>query len=683
MFIAVQTVKNKNNTYKYVKLYESSRSPDTGKVVTKVIKNYGRLDKLEKERPGFYEELKAKYETESEAARQEEVRDTLNCIDINTQKYSFMTEGQNYANTLHYGQYVLRQIWKDLLKLPQTFNYIEQVKGECNFDLNAVISMLAFKKAMGPSSILNTFKNKSKFLGAPLEDVCLKHFYQALDVLESNRELIFKRVNASVSEKYGEDRFSLLFYDVTNSYFETSMTDEEKGLEQDDYLENLIAMIEAHIDEGLLSSECLTPEGAPNLDVIPEEFWDDVADKKIKYLRQRGPSKEHRFDLPLISIVLVIDRYGIPVEFQVFPGNKSEFKSMRPVIESLQSKYSISDAFVVADRGLNSAENLKMLQDLGIGFIVAQKISQLSLSQEAVMLDEAGYSLINPDNPDSGRYKIIDDYKKSIGKGQSVSCKLLFTYSEKRKRRDNALLDQIEGTLQKKIKDGAKIGLRKGGWAAFAKVEGDAKDKKVIGIDTAYLKKKRALAGYACIVFSMPEHAQHHPDIMAIKDSNIACVYTRLNIIERCFRILKSNIGLRPMFVRTSTHIKGHVMLCFLALLLLCLLEKKLKDRGYCMSIDQITFLLSSMMLTKVPNSTTNDAIYLPHKIGENNTETFTYTDTIDTDGIPQEKPIEQGQFALMSVVELKPLPSVAYKKDLSYCLRTKFPSSNDCDVVL
>ena len=88
--------------------------------------------------------------------------------------------------------------------------------------------------------------------------------------------------------------------------------------------------------------------------------------------------KEHRSDLPLVSIALVIDEFGFPLDYEIYSGCSSEFNTMKQSIDNLKNRYGIKDAVIVADRGLNSVANLKMLQDMKFGFLVAQKISNLS-----------------------------------------------------------------------------------------------------------------------------------------------------------------------------------------------------------------------------------------------------------------------------------------------------------------
>ena len=160
----------------------------------------------------------------------------------------------------------------------------------------------------------------------------------------------------------------------------------------------------------------------------------------------RGPSKESRFAQPLTAIALVIDDRGMVLDYTVFPGNLSEFKTLEPAIKKLQDKYRVKNSYVVADRGLNSVLNLKMLKQQELGFIVAQKVSyQGKKLREKMLSDEGWHTPDDTTSTDSAsfRYKVCDyvktaRVKQDDGKEKLIKqpCKIIFTYSEKRYKKD-------------------------------------------------------------------------------------------------------------------------------------------------------------------------------------------------------------------------------------------------------
>lgn len=185
----------------------------------------------------------------------------------------------------------------------------------------------------------------------------------------------------------------------------------------------------------------------------------------------RGPSKEHRFDLPLTSIALVINEEGIPIDFYVYAGNASEFKTMAASIESLKQKYNVKESIVVADRGLNSAANLKMLQSNDLGFLMAQKVSNLDQKTTKAMFDPEGYVPIIRQGEEVARFKVVKDWtKKGKRKAEDTKCTLVLTFDKKRQKRDLAVLEVWKQLVLKKQAQGIKVKPKSSGWASIAKL---------------------------------------------------------------------------------------------------------------------------------------------------------------------------------------------------------------------
>lgn len=125
----------------------------------------------------------------------------------------------------------------------------------------------------------------------------------------------------------------------------------------------------------------------------------------------RGSSKEPRFDFPLASSALVISEEGIPIDFYVYAGNASEFKTMATSIDSLKQKYDVKEDIVADDRCLNSAANLRMLQSNDIEFLMAQKVSNLDQKTTKAMFDPEGYVPIIWQGEEVARFKVVRNPK--------------------------------------------------------------------------------------------------------------------------------------------------------------------------------------------------------------------------------------------------------------------------------
>ena len=403
---------------------------------------------------------------------------------------------------LRFGHYALKAIWEEDLGLKRKIVYEQKEHWDkVDFDFNSVISHLVFRKVMSPTSILGGFHVQDEYLGAPVQGVPLKAFYSSLDFLKKNKDAIFKWTNRQLDGQFGNERAALIFYDVTNAYFESPLTDAEKGLLNQDFMEVLDEAIRDALSNGELATEAVCDEdGVLRYGRLPQEFLENLAAETMPaHQRMRGPSKEHRTDLPLVSIALVIDKNGMPMDFEVFAGNASEFKTMRAAIEGLKKKYSIKEAVVVADRSLNSASNLSMLKENELGFLIAQKISKFSGKTKEKMLALDEYEPINPDHPTGAKFRTIPGWKRTGSNGQSVTCTLVLTWDPKRKARDEAVLNVWADLVRRRC--GKKLTSRRPSWAAIAAVQGDESESIISGIDEAAFEERRKMCGFAAMAY--------------------------------------------------------------------------------------------------------------------------------------------------------------------------------------
>ncbi len=702
MYISIhRSGKDKRNVY--VQLLEAYCTPD-GKKRQRIVKNFGRLEDLTRDDPQAVEKLKAQYSEERIAKKKAIAEERMESVKHVLAISNKPKPSGAMMPLLHYGHYMLGRLWDEDLGLSQKMDYLQRTSGSrAKFKFSAVAKHMACLKAMDPASILFTYGSKDDFLGDPLRDVTLDNCYETLTFLKENKDSLFKWMNRKVDGLVGENRATMVFYDVTNVYFETPLTDEEKDYQQTDFGERIQAAAERMKAEGTLKEECFDDDGLVIPEKLPASFWEEDANDRLQYLRMRGPSKEHRTDLPLVSIALVIDKYANPMDFEVYSGNASEFKTMKPTIKKLKDKYNIEDAVIVADRGLNSVKNLEMLQDLGLGFLVAQKVTNLGSELTEKMLDMSRYTDFNPEDPDSGKYQVIPNWTKTGPNGMAVDCMLLLTFNEKRKNRDNRILDAMIDIVKQKAADGAKIGPRKSGWAALAKTDGDA-DRAVLGVDEEVVKKKRRFCGFAAVVYEdspatskrlneaeedadkavaettevkEPEKPVTKDKVRMLSGRDVAAQYPRLNRIEDCFRVMKSNLGLRPMFVRTSDHIRGHITVCFIALLLIRLLQRRLELAKTPLSIKDIcTTLKSATVLAMKPADQVtfmNAGVQANVRKGREREATESIVQQI-----MEGKIVTSHVPAIMNACGLTEIPTVSSLHELGSALRTRFSCAED-----
>lgn len=679
MYISLhRSGKDKQNVY--VRVMESRRDKD-GKVTKIVIENLGRLDDLLKDDPDALGKLKAKYAGEREAQKSAVVQQRLTQVAKTLELPEQSEVIDDGFPMLHYGHYAFRKLWKDEFHFDRKINYLRKTDGK-KYDVDAALQYLVFHKLMNPCSVLSAFDDKDNFLGDPARNLSLDHFYDTYDFVNDHHDEIFNWVNRQLDRKYGKDRATLVFYDVTNVYFESALTDAEKWVVRSDFLDIVKERAQQLRAKEELRDSCFDEDGNVIAENLPISFWYGISDDKLEYLRMRGPSKEHRFDLPLVSIAMVIDRNGFPMDVCVYSGNSSEFKTMESSIAALKKKYEIGSAIVVADRGLNSLSNLSMLQEKDLGFLMAQKVSNFSESLKKKMLDRTRYTPFNKDHPEAGGYQVIPNWTKTGSSGSPIHCTLVLTYDEKRRRRDEAILAMWVEIVKAKQAAGVKLGPRKNGWAALAKTSGKT-EEEIIGIDEAVLAKKKALCGFAAMVYKEPPADDGDaPRAKALTKptapltgKQIASTYRTLNHIETCFRTMKSNLGLRPMYVRLAQHIKAHVDICVLALLFMRTIQQRAEAHGESLSPQRISSVLRDMKVLALRNGP-DSLTFLSAAPRSDYRRQHARMETRDIVKLLKSGELkDMTRTTVLQGCGMSPIPRICSRSELARALGTQFPT--------
>ena len=559
---------------------------EQGKVATRIVQKLGILEDLQKDDPDYITKLKNSFKDARYKKRTEATVNAKNFLSKVISEQEQSTAPSYGVNPiLNYSMMFLRSLFsKDHFNLEYKLSYLLK-DYKYQFNLADTFAYLTFIKAIEPASVNTAHVNSENYLGTKLEDVTLDNLYSTYDFIHENKDALLKFINSRLDVLCNRSGNTMVFYDVTNVYFETTLTDEEKGFLREHAQEEVKAIIEAKIASNELSELDLADiEVRDNnkvigykIENIPKDYIPEL--KEICYLRMRGMSKEHRFDLPLVSVALVIDENGFPIDYQIYPGNCAEITKMETSIKAMQAKYNVKDTIVVADRGLNSVSNLKMLQDKNYGFIVAQKISNLDQDTIEKIINPTDYTeVLNGEF----KYKCIKNFIKKGNNGENITCDLVITFSQDRYNRDIAVFEDDLSKAQLAVLNQSKIRSASRQWCTLVNKEG--KDKKVVSLNEASIKKRKSLCGYAAMVYKkVPNQTTKELSIEEITKS-----YHCLVRIEDCFRVMKSHLNLRPMFVRTESHIDAHVFCCVFALTLLRYIEYRLDKSGHHMSIERI-----------------------------------------------------------------------------------------------
>lgn len=694
----LKTIKSKGLQYLY--LVDGKRDPKTKKIVETIVERYGRVDKIN---PSILEDLKNKYKQGALSSasmlrdkHQDALDELIKTVNSNACKESTF----NKAPQLLYGHLPLKQIWDKVLKLNYKINYLQKANTDISsYSLNNIAFAMAANKIINPSSYLKMYEMQSSYLCNPLSGICIDNIYASLSYLLSFKNEIMTHAVEQYRCEFKLAKPKLVFFDCTNFYSETPYDDKEQFIHKfiKDTIKDLVSKKASEDSiERFLKSETF----AFKLDAALQE-------KEESFLRMRGPSKEGRFSLPIVTLSLVIDENGVPIDFEVFSGNTSEFKTVKPCIKALKAKYGIDKAYFVSDKGLNSTDNLAKILEEDFGFIVSQKISNFTESMKQIMFDDEGWknytydssnnfvsSFISYDEDIKFKYKITDFIKSSTvvdsvtgnRKKIDIKCKIMFSYSKDRERYDLYAIEEQIAKAKNAVDKGQFMGNPYGsGWRALIITKKEAvenkKDKEMyraIGLDTKAIDKLKALAGYSAVIYKDPKHTNTPIDERAVIES-----YKSLVKIEECFRVMKHNFSIRPMYVRIDTHIRAHCLICTLALIMLRILQIKLVAIKAPMSSNEIasTLLDASVVMLGNEDAFINvgkyEDIYTKDRCKTSRARAH-INDTLDIDAITDEYiryKKENGSCLLdniLKVCNLDPLPQLTTKNEIKKRLKIK-----------
>lgn len=557
LFLKVAKYKNGKT---YLSIVDGYRDKNK-KVKQNVIKKLGYLEDLKKE----YEDPITHFKSEVELLKKENKINVPSKLSIDEP----LKINDNTFKNLGYG--FIKKIYQEL-DFKNFFND-KQKKLKVSFDFNKIFSLLVFSRVLFPSSKKETFEKRLRFF-EEFDKFSLKDLYRSLDYFSEYKEDIETLMWNNTKNNYDRDT-SHTYYDCTNYYFEINYNDTDLVDEEGNILE--------------------------------------------KGYRKRGPEKKHRPD-PIVELGLLMDSNNIPLSFDLFPGNESEKLSLRPIHTRTKIKFNLGRTIVVADRGLNTSDNIYALagknnSDKSFdGYVYGQSVRGANKEFKDWVLNQNGYKTDKVYNSDgiaeTFRKAIFDDEGKITGyeknevlfkhksrtypkeltlkqgdkrnKKVTTDQKQLVYYSQKyadkQKRERNQMIERANDLISNPQKYNR---LTSGGSASyvnnikFVKDTGEIASGLELSLNKKKIEEEEKFDGYYSIVTSELE----------MDDFELRKVYRGLSKIEESFKITKSELESRPVFVWTAEHIEAHFLTCFVSLVILRLLEQKL---DYKYSINKI-----------------------------------------------------------------------------------------------
>ena len=534
----------------YVSFVQGYRD-ENGKVKQKTIEKIGYLDDLKKQ----YDDPIAHFKKIAKQKSKEDINELV----IKNLKCKII---DNNSISKNLGYVVLKKIYQEL-GITNILN-LEQKKLKIKYNLDDILSMLIYMRILKPSSKKNNFENMNMLFEN--YDFSLNDVYRSLTFLNPIKEKIQKVIWDNTKDKYKRDT-KCSFYDCTNYYFEVEYNDDD--------------IFEYDKDGNLV-------------------FDNDGLPKIIeKGMRKRGPEKNHRPD-PIVEMGLLMDSTGIPLSYDLFPGNESEKLSLIPILNRTKNDFNLGRTIIVADRGLNTSDNIIKIAGTSLeqslkmnGYVYGQSVRGADEEFKTWILkdnyitekiiDENGKEIIfkhksriHPKKiyvvrKDKGKTKNGNDKRESILVDQKQMVYYSQKYADKQKRDRDMIITKAKDLITHPEKYSRATSYGIAGYInnlKFNKKTGEIADTSCLSINEERIKEEEKYDGYYSIVTSEEK----------LSDIEIRNIYRGLSKIEETFKVTKSGLDSRPVWVSRADHIQSHFLTCFIALTIVRLLEKRLNN---------------------------------------------------------------------------------------------------------
>lgn len=510
-----------------------------------------------------------------------------NCVSLEikvdfAEKIKATGDTASHSTLLNIGYFFLQQFYHDL-KIDSFFESVTADRKN-EFDPNLINRFLTYSRILYPDSKLGTHQNLCHFYEQPVFDYV--HILRTMDILQEHYDEYIAHLFETSCQLVKRDT-SVCFYDCSNYYFE---------VETDD-----------------------------------EDYIDAVTGETIKGLRKYGPCKEHRPN-PIVEMGLFMDRDGIPLSMCITSGSDNEQTTAIPLEKKLTKMFKGKKFIYCADAGLGSL-NIRNFNSMGgRAFIVTQSIKKLSAALQQAVFSDTDYRLLSSDEPAAIKdmkefdrhdpenrelyndriYKIIPAdkafdlglYEEKEGKNGSVRKmkskavvpqKIIVSFSRKMMEYQRYIRNRQIDRAKKLLKNPDPETYKKGPHdvTRFIKRTSSTKSGEKITdqytIDQSVIEEEEKYDGFYAVATNLDDSAK---DILEVSANRYK--------IEDCFRMMKTNFSARPVFHQKRERIIAHFMICYTALLIYRLMEKKLDLHGTHYTADTLIETMKSMDVANI-----------------------------------------------------------------------------------
>ena len=526
----------------------------TGRVFIQIVESYRDVDKMTRHRViqplGYVDELEKKYDDPiaffklqaKEMTRQKQEEQAALNISISPATRLQKNDELTDSNRKNLGYAALSSIYHQL-EIDYFLNNRRRYT-KASYNHNAIFKLLVYDRILFPSSKRGAWFHKQRFFEQM--DFSLDDVYRSLDFFLTHRDQLLMAMHKKITKLYDRDT-TLVYYDVTNYYFEIDREDS---------------------------------------------------------LRIKGVCKEHRPN-PIVQMGLFMDEHGLPITYGLYPGNNNDVTTLIPMMADLTYDFEMKDMIVVADKGMMSGQNISRIRLDHNGYVISYSVRGAAKGFQKYILEQTGYTDGGKDSKYKSRIQPreiwITDHEDKKKKTTINEWQIVFysqKYADKAKRDRQKAVAKARDLVKNPTKY-TKASLQ-GAAKYVSKLHYDEYGQVIqkVGTDIVFDEKKLAeeeqLDGYYVIMTNVIGTTQKSTPFKGksrytldgffqlnrnVTDTDIIDMYKGLWKIEETFKVTKSDLRTRPVYLSQKEHIEAHFLVCFVALTILRLLEYRLGEK--------------------------------------------------------------------------------------------------------
>lgn len=509
-----------NNGKNYLRLVESryvlkSNGVKSCKKVT--ILNIGPLDKFDDGKPDYVKRLKDSFKNGNPL-----IPALMPYVDNKPvlEKYNLsFKEGD--PNCLGHNKIYSNALIERILEELGIGAFVSRYKQltHYEFDVMGFMRLLIYGRILNPASKIATLDQKDDYYTSILKSDYKYNVYDTLSFLYERRNNLINWINSRLISKFKRTT-NVIYYDVTNFFFEIEEPDEDDGL------------------------------------------------------RKMGVSKENRKQ-PIVQMGLFMDEEGVPISIETFPGNTLDHLTMQKALKHTIENLNLNRFIFVGDRGMYRGDNTYYLTDHNNGYVISKSIEKTSREEKDWIFNQEDYISLNKDFKykshiikrkvkvgDSTKditEKVVVYWSKKFYDKQMNENKSFLEFIDKLEKEPNNF--RISKSMSSSVKKFLKADLENTKTGEVL----NSKDLKGF-IDMDKINKFKESFGYYQIVTSE----------LDMPDQKVIETYHGLSHIEDQFRVMKSDLETRPIFVNTPEHINAHLLICLISLIVIRIIQNKI-----------------------------------------------------------------------------------------------------------